>query len=106
TSAGVNLAKNKAGIEYDAAQTIGGQLIKTVRDAGYNCGKATVSFGIVVVHYVPSVASLEQTLSRVNGVIRAVAHQATESATVDYIPGVVSAEDLEKAVVAAGLQVA
>jgi len=106
TSAGVNFATNKAAIEYDAAQTNVGQLIKTVRDVGYNCGKATVSFGIVDLHYVPSVAPLERSLSRVNGVIRAVANQATETATVDYIPGVVSAEDLEKAVVAAGLQVA
>ena len=40
------------------------------------------------------------------GVIRAVANQATETATVDYIPGVVSAEDLEKAVDAAGFVVA
>src|SRR5467141_4016122 len=106
TSAGVNFATNKAAIEYDAAQTNVGQLIKTVREAGYNAGKATVTFGIIDLHYAPSVAPLEQSLSRVNGVIRAVANQATETATVDYIPGVVSAEDLEKAVVAAGLQVA
>src|SRR6267378_2231894 len=89
TSAGVNFATNKAAIEYDAAQTNVGQLIKTVREAGYNCGKATVTFGIVDLHYAPSVAPLEQSLSRVNGVIRAVANQATETATVDYIPGVV-----------------
>src|SRR5881409_537682 len=106
TSAGVNFATNKAAIEYDAAQTNVGQLIKTVREAGYNAGKATVTFGIVDLHYAPSVAPLEQSLSGVNGVIRAVANQATETATVDYIPGVVTAEDLEKAVVAAGLQVA
>src|SRR2546423_364334 len=106
TSAGVNFATNKAAIEYDAAQTNVGQLIKTVREAGYDCGKATVSFGIVDLHYAPSVAPLEQSLSRVNGVIRAVANQATETATVDYIPGVVSAEDLEKAVSAAGFEVA
>src|SRR5882672_5171309 len=106
TSAGVNFATNKAAIEYDAAQTNVGQLIKTVREAGYNAGKATVTFGIIDLHYVPSVAPLERSLSRVNGVIRAVANQATETATVDYIPGVASAEDLEKAVVAAGLQVA
>src|SRR5437667_2027730 len=106
TSAGVNFATNKAASEYDAAQTNVGQLIKTVREAGYNAGKATVTFGIVDLHYAPSVAPLEQSLSRVNGVIRAVANQATETATVDYIPGVVTAEDLEKAVVAAGLEVA
>src|SRR5437667_5701972 len=106
TSAGVNFATNKAAIEYDAAQTNVGQLIKTVREAGYNAGKATVTFGIVDLHNAPSVAPLEQSLSRVNGVIRAVANQATETATVDYIPGVVTAEDLEKAVVAAGFEVA
>src|SRR5882724_5528895 len=106
SSAGVNFATNKAAIEYDAAQTNVGQLIKTVRDVGYNCGKATVSFGIVDLHYVPSVTPLEQSLSRVLGVIRAVANQATETATVDYVPGVVSAEDLEKGVGAAGFEVA
>src|SRR5881409_660305 len=106
TSAGVNFATNKAAIEYDSAQTNVGQLIKTVREAGYNCGKATVTFGIVDLHYAPSVAPLEQSLARVNGVIRAVANQATETATVDYVPGVVSAEDLERAVTAAGFVVA
>ncbi|HXG97481.1 MAG TPA: heavy metal translocating P-type ATPase [Gemmatimonadales bacterium] len=106
TSAGVNFATNKAAIEYDAAQTNVAQLIKTVREAGYNCGKASVTFGIVDLHYAPSVTPLEQSLSRVLGVIRAVANQATETATVDYVPGVVSAEDLEKAVGAAGFEVA
>ncbi len=106
TSAGVNFATNKAAIEYDSAQTNVGQLIKTVREAGYNCGKATVTFGIVDLHYAPSVAPLEQSLSKVTGVIRAVANQATETATVDYVPGVVGAEDLEEAVTAAGFEVA
>src|SRR5437879_12055319 len=106
TSAGVNFATNKAAIEYDSAQTNVAQLIKAVREAGYNCGKASVTFGIVDLHYAPSVTPLEQSLSRVLGVIRAVANQATETATVDYVPGVVSAEDLEKAVGAAGFEVA
>ncbi|MGH7521663.1 MAG: heavy metal translocating P-type ATPase [Gemmatimonadales bacterium] len=106
TSAGVNFATNKAAIEYDAAQTNVGQLIKTVREAGYNCGKASVTFGITDLHYAPSVTPLEQALSRVNGVIRAAANQATETATVDYVPGVVSAQDLEQAVAAAGFEVA
>ena len=106
TSAGVNFATNKAAIEYDAAQTTVGQLIQTVRDAGYNCGKASVTFGIIDLHYAPSVTPLEQSLSRVNGVIRAAANQATEMVTVDYIPGVANAEDLERAVAAAGFEVA
>src|SRR5436189_6448730 len=79
-SAGVNFATNKAAIEYDAGQTNVAQLIKTVREAGYNCGKASVTFGIVDLHYAPSVAPLERSLATVTGRIRAVPNQATETA--------------------------
>jgi Cu+-exporting ATPase len=106
SSAGVNFATNKAAVDYDNAQISVAELIKTVRDAGYNCGKASVTFGITDLHYAPSVAPLEQSLARVNGVIRAVANQATETATVDYIPGMVTASDLEAAVTSAGFAVA
>jgi len=106
TSAGVNFATNKAAIEYDDAQTNVSLLIKTVRDAGYNSGKASVTFAVTDLHYAPSVAPLERALAGVRGVIRAVANQATETATVDYVPGVVSAEDLERAVERAGFTVA
>jgi Cu+-exporting ATPase len=106
TSAGVNFATNKAAIEYDTAHTDVAQLIKTVRDAGYNCGKASVTFGIVDLHYAPSVRPLEQALAGINGVIRAVANQATETVTVDYVPGVVGAEDLAHAVAGAGFVLA
>ncbi|HEV8263622.1 MAG TPA: heavy metal translocating P-type ATPase [Gemmatimonadales bacterium] len=106
TSAAVNFATARAAVEYDDAQTNVGQLIRTVREAGYNCGKASVTFGVTDLHYAPSVAPLERALASVPGVIRAVANQATETVTVDYVPGVTSAEDLERAVAAAGFQVA
>jgi Cu+-exporting ATPase len=105
-AAGVNFATNRAAVDYDDAQTNVAQLIRAVREAGYNCGKASVTFGITELHYAPSVAPLEQALGRVNGVIRAVANQATETATVDYIPGVTTAGDLEAAVAGAGFAVA
>jgi Cu+-exporting ATPase len=78
SSAGVNFATNKAAIGYDDAQTDVAQLIKAVREAGYDCGKAGVTFAIKDLHYAPSVAPLERALARVPGVIRAVANQATE----------------------------
>jgi Cu+-exporting ATPase len=105
-SAGVNFATNKAAIEYDDAHTNVGQLIRTVREAGYNCGTASVTFGITDLHYASSVSPLERALAAVRGVIRAVANQATETATVDYVPGVVTAQDLEQAVQNAGFEVA
>ena len=105
-SAAVNFATGKAAVDYDDAQTNVGQLIKTVREAGYDCGKATVTFTVTDLHYAPSVAPLEAALAAVKGVIRAVANQATETVTVDYVPGVTTAEDLERAVAAVGFEVA
>ncbi len=106
TSAAVNYATAKAAVDYDDGQTNVGQLIKAVRAAGYDCGKATVTFNVTDLHYAPSVAPLERALADVRGVIRAVANQATETVTVDYVPGVTTAEDLERAVASAGFEVA
>jgi len=106
SSAAVNFATTKAAVDYDDGQTNVGQLIKTVREAGYDCGQATVTFNVTDLHYAPSVAPLERALMGVKGVIRAVANQATETVTVEYVPGVTTAEDLERAVAAVGFEVA
>jgi P-type Cu+ transporter len=106
TSAAVNYATGKAAVDYNDAQTHVAELIQTVRAAGYDCGKAALTFAVEQLHYASSVAPLEQALRRVPGVIRAVANQATETASVDYIPGVTTAADLEAAVQRAGFRVA
>ncbi|MGH7612805.1 MAG: heavy metal translocating P-type ATPase [Gemmatimonadales bacterium] len=105
-SATVNYATAKAAVDYDNAEIGVAQLVKSVRDAGYQCGQASVTFGVADLHYAPSVVGLERELSAVNGVIRAAANQATESVTVTYVPGVATAELLEAAVRAAGFRVA
>src|SRR5438093_8396721 len=105
-SATVNYATAKAAVDYDDAETGVAELIKTVRMAGYDCGQASVTFGVEQLHYAPSVASLEQALGAVNGVLRAAANQATETVTVDYVPGTTTAEALERAVEQAGFHVA
>ncbi|HYK83336.1 MAG TPA: heavy metal translocating P-type ATPase [Gemmatimonadales bacterium] len=104
TAASVNYATGKAAVDYDAARTHVAELIRTVRAAGYDCGTASVTFGVDELHYAPSVAPLEQALRRVPGVIRAAANQATETVTVDYIPGAITAEALERVVREAGFR--
>ena len=106
SGASVNYATAKAAVEYDDTQTAVGRLAQAVRDAGYQCGQATMTFGVVDLHYAPSVAGLERELGSVVGVIRAVANQATETVTVSYVPGVVTAEQVEHAVRAAGFRTA
>jgi Cu+-exporting ATPase len=105
-SASVNYATARAAVEYDDAQTGVGQLVKAVREAGYNSGKAAVTFGVEELHYAPSVAPLERELRHVPGVIRVVANQATEQVTVEYVPGAATAQQLEQAVADAGFRVA
>src|SRR6266446_10760459 len=105
-NASVNYATGKGTVEYDDAQTNVAELIKTVRAAGYDCGQAGVTFTVDQLHYAPSVAPLEQALGGVPGVIRVAANQATETVTVDYIPGATTAEALEQAVERAGFRVA
>src|SRR5438128_1766273 len=102
----VNFATAKAAVDYDDSQTHVAELIKTVRSAGYNCGKASVTFTVEQLHYAASVLPLEQALARAKGVIRAVANQATETVTVDYVPGVTTGAELERAVEQAGFKVA
>jgi len=65
-----------------------------------------VTFTVEQLHYASSVAPLEHALRGVPGVIRAAANQATETVTVDYIPGATTAEALEQAVERAGFRVA
>jgi Cu+-exporting ATPase len=105
-TANVNYATAKAAVEYDDAQTDALGLIQAVRGAGYNAGKATVRVAVRDLHYAPSVAPLEAALGRLPGVIAAVANQATETVSVDYVPGAATAADIEGAVGAAGFTVA
>jgi Cu+-exporting ATPase len=104
-SATVNYATAKATVDYDDGQTGVAGLIRAVRDAGYGTGSATVTFGVRDLHYAPGVAGLERGLAAVPGVVRAVANQATETVTVDYVPGATTGGDLEAAVRAAGFDV-
>jgi Cu+-exporting ATPase len=105
-TATVNYATARAAVDYDAAQTNVAELIQTVRTAGYDAGKASVTFGVEQLHYAPSVTPLEEALRRVHGVLRAAANQATEMVTVDYVPGVTTADALEQAVEQVGFEVA
>ncbi len=102
----VNYATAKAAVDYDDAATGVVALVQSVRQAGYGCGTATVQFPVTDLHYAASAAPLEAALTAVPGVLRAAANQATESVTVDYVPGATSAEALEGAVRGAGFQVA
>ena len=104
--AAVNYATGKATVTVDGAPgaTVA-DLVTAVRDVGYDCAKATARFPVEGLHYASGVAGLENELSTLDGVLVATANQATEQVRVEYVPGFVTAADLEAAVERAGFEV-
>ena len=102
----VNYATGKATVTIDDAAVRVADLVSAVRDAGYDCTRASVAFSIEGLHYATGVRRLEAALIALSGVLSAAANQASEQVRVDYIPGLVTARELQRAVERAGFRVA
>ena len=102
----VNYATGKATIHIDDTQVSVAELVRAVRDSGYDCAKATVVFAVEGLHYAATVARLEHELTQLDGVLSAAANQATEQVRVEYIPGLTWSRHMEAAVQRAGFSVA
>jgi Cu+-exporting ATPase len=106
SAANVNYATAKATVTLDDATVRVADLVKTVREAGYDCAKTSVSFPIEGLHYATGLNRLETALTGITGVLSANANQATELVTVEYVPGVATAKDIEDVVRRAGYTLA
>jgi Cu+-exporting ATPase len=104
--AAVNYATGKATVTIDDSQIKVADLVSAIRDVGYDCGKATVSFGIEGLHYASGVTRIEEELAKLPGVLSVSASQGTEQVRVEYVPGLVKARDLEGVVEEIGFTVA
>ncbi|HLB35037.1 MAG TPA: heavy metal translocating P-type ATPase [Gemmatimonadales bacterium] len=100
--AAVNYATGKATLTIDEGAVKIADLVKALREVGYDSGKVPVQLAVEGLHYAPGTARLEQELLSVPGVLTAVANQATEQVAVEYVPGIAGAADLEGAVSRAG----
>ena len=106
TEAAVNYATGKATLTIDRDQVKVADLVKAIREVGYDSGKVAVDLAVEGLHYASGVSRLEQELMEVNGVLAASANQATERVSVEYVPGVAAPGDLEGAVRRAGFGLA
>jgi Cu+-exporting ATPase len=101
----VNFATERATITFDPSRVHMGDFVATVKDLGYEAGIEKVSLPIHGMSCASCVKKVESALSGLEGVVRASVNFATERATVQYIPGVVSMEDFRKAVKDAGYEI-
>ena len=105
SEANVNYATERATVTFDPEQIDLSGLTATIEKAGYGVPTATDTFTIRGMTCATCVARNEKALGKVPGVLRAEVNYATEKATVEYLPGQATHEDLVEAVRRAGYDV-
>ena len=103
----VNLATNKATVEYDPKQTGVRPLLDVVRYAGYEPAEPAHAAFVADDSARPSGSSqpLEQHLSRVPGVVHVAFNLATTEVRVEYLPGTTDAAAIRRAIQSFGYRV-
>ena len=100
--ASVNFASEEARVAYHPETTKPDELIRLIREAGYDADVRETTFGVTGMTCASCVGRVEVALRKVPGVVEVSANLANEKATVGYIAGEVGPRDLEKAVEGAG----
>ncbi len=103
--ASVNFATEKATIAFDPEVVSADKLVHAVEAAGYGVVTAQETLPILGMTCASCVSRVERALRKPPGVLKADVNLATEKATVTYLPGQASRDDLVAAVKAAGYDV-
>jgi len=101
----VNLATEKASVEFTPEGTEVSELISAVRDSGYDVSTEKVTLPIGGMTCASCVAHVEGALANTPGVLNVNVNLATEKATVEYIPTLTGLPDFRRAVAEAGYEV-
>ena len=94
----VNLATEKAAISYDPSVVGQMQFLALIRDIGYDVPTAKAELPITGMTCANCALTIERTLKRLDGVVAANVNLATERASVEYLPGVVSLAAIQQAI--------
>ena len=103
--ADVNLATEKATVEYDPAAVSPADLIAIIDKAGYSVISEKVTVPVGGMTCASCVERVEKVLRGVDGVISASVNLATEKATVEFAAGSLTISDIRRAIEAAGYTV-
>lgn len=101
-NASVNLASEKASVEYDPSQISKDDLTKTIRDLGYDVKIEKKTLPIEGMSCASCVLKVEKALQSLPGVIQASVNFGTEKANITYLPGTIGMTELKTAVASAG----
>jgi len=98
----VNLATERATVDFDPKQVSTAELIERVEKSGYGVAIATVDLPITGMTCSACERNVVRALKKPDGVIEVSVNLATEKARVTYLPGSARRNDLIKAVEKAG----
>ncbi|MBI3976306.1 MAG: heavy metal translocating P-type ATPase, partial [Armatimonadetes bacterium] len=102
--AAVNLAAERASVTFDPETVRLEDLIKAVEGVGYEVPLERVVIPIKGLELAPSTEKIERALRQIEGVRAATVNLASEQAAIEYVPRVVSVEDLRRAIRDAGYE--
>jgi Cu+-exporting ATPase len=97
-NAAVNLATEKASVIYDPSLVKEGDFLALIRDIGYDVATAKAELPITGMTCANCAMTIERTLKRLDGVVGANVNLASERASVEYLPGVVSLLAIQQAI--------
>jgi Cu+-exporting ATPase len=97
-----NVRGERVHVEYDPERVSLAQLVRAVRDAGFDVGRSSLRLKVTGLYCAACINQIEEALKATPGVLDATMNAATEEAKVDYLPGAVDLEELERAVEDAG----
>ena len=98
----VNLASERASVEFDPARLDEAAIVARIRRAGYDVALAEVELGIQRLADDNDARRLEKVLSALPGVQEASVSIAAETARMRYVPTLIGQADIRRAVKAAG----
>jgi Cu+-exporting ATPase len=96
--AAVNLATERASVNYDPSLVKQGDFLALIRDIGYDVATAKADLPITGMTCANCAMTIERTLKRLDGVVGANVNLASERASVEYLPGAVSLVAIQQAI--------
>ncbi|MGM9988530.1 MAG: heavy metal translocating P-type ATPase [Bacillaceae bacterium] len=90
----VNLALEKATINYDPAKTDVTQIKEKIQKIGYNVKVEKQTFDIEGMTCAACATRIEKVLNKTNGIVNANVNLAMNSGTVEFVDGLVTPEDI------------
>lgn len=94
----VNYATETAHVEFMNGETNAGEIIGAIKKAGYQTGQSTLKLGIRGMYCGSCVTKIEKELKQSSGVISASVDLGTESAIINYVPGLISINEIKNVI--------